>query len=59
MGSKNAANKFMRHWESKWDDEKRLIVASETTRLTDSQINTVTIPTFDENELVLAFNIRF
>jgi len=59
MGSKTAAKKFMQHWENKWVNEKRLIVASQKTTSTDSLINTNFIPTFDDIELNFALNIRF
>ena len=59
MGSKVAAKRFMQHWENKWTSEKYLILASQPSRSTDDQINAVFIPTFDESELYLAFNMKF
>ena len=61
MGSKAAAKRFMQHWENKWVSEKRLIVASQTTatKSTDNLISADFIPTFNDNELNLALNMRF
>lgn len=62
MGSKNAAKKFMQHWEKKWVNEKRLILASQITTISkteDNLIKTNIIPTFNDNELRYALNIRF
>ena len=58
MGSKTAAKKFLHYWKKKWLSEKRLILAS-ITKSTDSQLNHITIPTFNDSDLILALNMRF
>jgi len=59
MGSKAAADKFMNHWKTKWVNEKRLIVATQSTSATDNLIKTNFIPIFNDSEIQLALNMRF
>ena len=58
MGSKQAAKKFMKHWESKWIKEKRLILAS-AKKSNNGFIKTSAVRTLNENDLQLALNTKF
>lgn len=58
MGSKNAANKFLNHWEKKWAQEQRLVLAS-TSKTTDHLIKTRVLPSFNESDIRFALNMTF
>jgi len=58
MGSKKAAKKFMQHWQRKWMDEKRLILAS-AAKSKNYLMNHNGMPRFDDNDLNYTLNIRF
>lgn len=49
MGSKLAAEQFMKYWQSKWDDEKKMLSLTQ---------NTSTPPLLTEYELQVALNIK-
>ncbi len=62
LGSKLAAKKFLQHWERKWQNEKKLVIASNV-----SKKNTETVikleshikpPLFSDYELQIALNLK-
>jgi len=62
FGSKLAAKKFLRHWEQKWQDEKELVIATNTPK---KHIGTVIKQEskldqkfFNDIELQLALNLK-
>ena len=58
MTSQVAAKQFLQYWESKWLKEKRLIAGIDQ-NATDSLVKADFIPTFSDNEILLALNYKF
>ena len=57
MGSKAAAEKFMQHWERKWNKEQKLVASIQTA--SNNKKTTPLIPVFNDQEINLALNYRF
>jgi len=61
FGSKLAAEKFLKHWEEKWQDEKDLVIASNTpNKRVEAVIKSkpsLEIPLFNNHELQIALNL--
>lgn len=64
LGSKLAAQKFMSHWEEKWENEKKIVIgvdiaSNTTTSSSQSTDGLHNVPTFSEGEIKLALNYEF
>jgi hypothetical protein len=62
FGSKLAAKKFLKHWEEKWQDEKELVIATNTpnksVEAVIKQEPELEQPLFNEYELQIALNLK-
>ncbi len=56
LGSKLAATKFLQHWEKKWQNEKSLVITSNTPNKQTEDI--VELPLFNAYELQIALNLK-
>jgi hypothetical protein len=62
FGSKLAAKKFLQHWEEKWQNEKKIVVASnipikQTKAVIQPEAN-FELPLFNDYELQIALNLK-
>ena len=70
FGSKLAAEKFLKHWEQKWQNEKKLIIAYQGKLLASNDAggknstsvlttdNATELPLFNDHQLQIALNIK-
>ncbi len=62
LGSTLAAKKFLQHWEEKWQNEKKLVIASNfSNKNVESAIkpeSKIELPLFNDYELQIALNLK-